>query len=172
MFLFLYKTIRMVLNAIRGSNSPAQVGAGIALGMIIGLIPKDSLFCYGFGLIVFMTTVNLLATSLSAFAFMWIGALLDPLSHQVGYFVLTQPSLQATFLSLYEMPIIPWTRFNNTVVLGSLIIGLLSFFPVYLISKMTFTRVAPRFNSLMIRFWMYRLLAGKDKVAKLAGADE
>lgn len=172
MFLFLYKSIRMVLAAIRGSNSPAQVGMGIAVGMLIGLIPKDSLLVWAVGLLVFGTTINLLATSISAFCFMWIGYLLDPVSHQVGNLILTQSSLQATFLWLYEQPVIPWTRFNNTVVMGSLAIGIISFFPVYLISQSAFRRIAPRFNNMMIRFWLYRLLIGQDKVAHLAGADE
>lgn len=172
MFLFLYKTTKMILGALRGSNSPAQVGLGIALGMMIGLIPKDSLLVYGLGLVVFSTNVNILATSLSAFGFMWIGALLDPVSHQIGLTVLTQSSLQSTFLWLHEQPIVPWTRFNNTVVMGSLLMGIVLFVPVMLLSKTLFSRWAPRFNEMMIRFWLYRLLAGKEKVAKLAGADE
>lgn len=172
MFLFIYKTLKMVLAAIRGSNSPGQVGFGIALGMMIGIMPKDSLITYCFGLLIFATNVNLLATSLSAFCFMWLGALLDPVSHQVGHYVLTQSSLQSTFLWLYEQPIIPWTRFNNTIVMGCLLIGTISFFPVYLIGKTIFQKYAPAFNQYMIRYWFYRMLAGQKKVSELVGAEE
>lgn len=171
MFLFLYKALKMLLAAIRGSNSPGQVGFGIALGMVIGLIPKDSLFAYAFGLVVFATNVNLLATSLSAFCFTWIGAFLDPVSHQVGYYVLTQPGLQSTFLWLYEQPLVPWTRFQNTVVMGSLLIGLISAFPVHLIARSSFVRIAPHYNRFMIRFRLYRAMLGKQKVAELVGGE-
>lgn len=171
MFLFIYKAWRMVLAAIRGSNAPPQVGLGIALGMMVGLIPKDSLLVYLFGLVIFATNINLLATSLSAFGFMWIGSWLDPVSHQVGHLILTQQGLQSTFLWLYEQPLVPWTRFNNTVVMGSLVIGLIAFYPVYLASRVLFARWAPRFNAVMVRFWFYRLLAGKKKVTQWSGAD-
>lgn len=172
MFLFLYKSFKMLIAAIRGSDSPNQVAFGVALGMMIGLLPKDSLLAYFFGLFVFATSVNLLATSLSAFCFMWIAALCDPLSHQLGHFVLTYPSLQTTWLWLYEQPIVPWTRFNNTVVMGSLLVGLCCMYPVFLVSKSMFIRYAPQVNAWMVRFWLYRKIAGQQKVAELTGAEE
>lgn len=169
MFLFLYKSSRMILTAIRGSHSPEQIAFGIALGMVIGLIPKDSLFAFSFGFLIFATSVNLLATSVSAFTFSWIGVLLDPVSHVVGRLILAYPGLQTTWLWLHELPIIPWTRFNNTVVMGSLVIGLLSMLPLYLVSKDLCIRLAPGLQAFLLRFWLYRKLAGRQE---LAGAEE
>ena len=37
-----------------------------------------------------------------------------------------------------EIPWVAWTRFNNTVVAGSLAIGVLSFLPVYLLGQVFF----------------------------------
>ena len=53
MFLFIYKTLKILISAIRGSDSPKQIGFGIAVGMMIGLLPKDSAFAMMFGLFVF-----------------------------------------------------------------------------------------------------------------------
>ena len=172
MFLFLYKSLRMVISAVRGSDSPVQIGMGVALGMLIGLIPKDSLLAYVVGLFVFATSVNLLATAITAFTFTWIGAFLDPVSHQLGFYLLTHPALETFWIWLYELPAMPWTRFNNTVVLGSFLIGLLMLYPAFYLSKTYFEKYSPHVSKSLTRFWIYRCLIGKKKLARLAGADE
>jgi uncharacterized protein (TIGR03546 family) len=64
--------------------------------------------------------------------FALISYVLDPLFHALGYFLLVDSaSLHALWTSLYNAPIAPLTRFNNTVVLGSLTAGLVLFLPVY-----------------------------------------
>jgi len=63
----------------------------------------------------------------SAFAFF-----LDPLFHELGYYLLTQiKGLIPLWTALYNMPIAPLTRFNNTVVMGSLVTSLVMFLPIY-----------------------------------------
>jgi uncharacterized protein (TIGR03546 family) len=57
---------------------------------------------------------------------------LDPLFHQFGLFLLTGVSaLQGVWTSLYNAPLVPYTKFNNSVLMGSLIVSLLAFYPVY-----------------------------------------
>ncbi len=41
-------------------------------------------------------------------------------------------ALQSFWTSLYNAPIAPLTRFNNTVVMGSFVCALLLFLPVYI----------------------------------------
>ena len=171
MFLFLYRMFRLLLAAIRGSDSPQQIAFGVALGLVIGLIPKDSLFAYLFCLFVFATSVNLLAASLSTLFFSWLGSFLDPISHQIGLFVLSLESLESTWIWLYQQPIIPWTRFNNTVVLGSLVVGLILLFPVYLSAKIIYLKCAPGVSRWFIRFWIYRQLLGRKKMAEFVGVE-
>ena len=45
--------------------------------------------------------------------------------------MLKAPALRGVWSSLYDLPIVPLTRFNNTVVLGNLALGLLLFIPLY-----------------------------------------
>lgn len=171
MFLFIYKTLRILIAAIRGSDSPKQIGFGIALGMMIGLIPKDSAFALLFGMFVFATSVNVLATTLSAIVFTWIGSMCDPVFHQVGFYVLTHETMEASWIWLYQQPFSAWTRFNNTVVMGSLIIGLFLMFPVYYYSTGLFEAYGAQVSRSLTRFWLYRVLAGKKKIGELAGAE-
>ena len=40
-------------------------------------------------------------------------------------------ALKPLWTCLYSLPVVPWTKFNNTVVLGNLVLGLLLYAPVY-----------------------------------------
>jgi uncharacterized protein (TIGR03546 family) len=172
MFLFLYRKVTLVVTAILGKNSPGHVGLSIALGMLIGLMPTDSLLILIFTGLVFVTNVNLLITMIAASGFMGIAPLLDPVSHQLGHFVLTNSVLQPGWLWLYEQPVIPWTRFNNTVVMGNLLVGLFCFYPVCLASKLLLTHHGSRLNLKSVRSWLPGNVANSKQAVGLTGAEE
>jgi uncharacterized protein (TIGR03546 family) len=46
--------------------------------------------------------------------------------------VLTLPALASLFTALLDVPLVPLTRFNDTVVMGGLLSGLLLWVPVFL----------------------------------------
>ena len=49
--------------------------------------------------------------------------------------VATNGALYPLWTRLYNMPILPWTGFNNTVLTGGLVTGLALLFPVYLAGR-------------------------------------
>jgi len=121
-----------LLNSDTGTN---QLAAGIAAGFILGMTPSLSLqsllifFCF------FLFRIQAGAAMLSAFFFSFVAYILDPLFHTVGSSILEMPSLQGLFTQMYNMPIIPFTRFNNSVVMGSGIVALLLSPLVYIVGK-------------------------------------
>ena len=56
------------------------------------------------------------------------------MTDKIGYFILTLGSLKGFFTELYNMPIVPWTSFNNTVVMGGIILSIILFLPLYFLS--------------------------------------
>lgn len=154
---------KMFRSTIRGVDTSKQLAMGVTLGMLAGLIPKDSLFAYGFGCLLLLTTANLLTGGISIFCFSWIGALLDPLTHRLGNYILTVDYFEPTLASLYQLPLMPWTRFENTVVTGNLILGLILAVPVYRLSFIVFERygklVSDRISNSRIGRWMFALPA-------------
>ena len=52
-----------------------------------------------------------------------------------GYAVLSSPGLENFFTGLYNMPLVPFTRYYNTVVLSTTIISLTLFVPVFFIFR-------------------------------------
>ncbi|MBC7659331.1 MAG: hypothetical protein H7249_06445 [Chitinophagaceae bacterium] len=63
----------------------------------------------------------------TSFAVSWVtGAfLLDPLMNEMGLFLLRFPGLNHFWTEMAKAPIIPWTQFNNSMVLGSFLLGIL-----------------------------------------------
>jgi hypothetical protein len=68
------------------------------------------------------------------------GFLLDPVFHRIGESLLTAPSLRALWTTWYNTPLVPYTNFNNTVVLGSVVAWLVLAIPIYFGAKVGVTR--------------------------------
>ena len=62
---------------------------------------------------------------MAAFFFKFAAYLLDPVFDSVGATVLSMQGLKPLFTTLYNMPIVPFTRFNNTIVMGSGVLSII-----------------------------------------------
>lgn len=134
--MFWINTVKQVIGIFHGNQDPDEIGAGFALGSIIGLNPTNSLHNYVILFLLFLLNVNKGAAALGLAIFACIGYFTDPFAHKIGYKLLVEtPSLNSFWTTLYNTPIIPFTHFNNTVVLGSLVIALALFIPVWIIGK-------------------------------------
>ena len=153
-----YKFVSMTRQTLLGEDSSRRLAMGVAFGAVIGLMPKDSLLVWVFGVILMITTANLFCALGSTFFFSWVGYFLDPFTHKLGGLVLTADSLESTWAWLYELPLMPWTRFNNTVVMGSLILGLIVAIPVYLASFRFFQTWGLVIHTRMRTTWIYQWL--------------
>lgn len=130
--MFFVNLVAKLVTILHSGKEPKHIAAGFALGSIIGLTPGMTLqnilvFC-----LVFLLNVNIPAALFGVALFSAFAFLLDPLFHEIGYYLLTQiEALVPFWTTLYNMPIAPLTRFYNTVVIGSLVISLLTFLPIY-----------------------------------------
>ena len=64
-----------------------------------------------------------------------IAPLLDPYFDYIGYYILTYDKLQPLFRTLVNIPFVAFTKFNNTVVMGSFVCGLLAYIPAYIFAR-------------------------------------
>lgn len=129
-------SIIKLLNSETGHN---QIAAGISAGFILGMTPSFSLQSLLVFFCIFFFRIQAGMAFLSAFFFAFIAWALDPLFHTIGSFFLEMPILQSTWTKLYNIPIVPWTRFNNSIVLGSAIISIcLSPFLFFLSKSLVF----------------------------------
>ena len=122
---FLIKQFIQLIRLLHSETSSHQIAWGIALGFVLGMTPSFSLQTILVFLILICFRVQMGAALLAAFFFKFIAYLLDPVFHIVGASVLETKSLEPLFTSLYNTPIVPWTRFYNSIVMGSGVLSLL-----------------------------------------------
>ncbi len=163
----LLQPVRFIVGALTTHDSPRQLAWGIALGMLLGLVPKGNLTALVLAILLFSLRVNLALGLASAGVFCWAGMFLDPAAHKLGWRVLTFEPLQATFAWCYELPLIPWSGLNNTVVVGQLLLGVYALYPVYWLSRQFCHRWRDPLAERIARYRVARALLGLDVVSRL-----
>lgn len=156
------RPLRFLASALSGASSTRQLALGFSMGMVIGLVPKENLTAVILLFILAGSKVNLCSASLSTVLFSWLALVLDPLSHLIGRSVLLAAPLQDFWHSIYETPLMPWTDFNNTIVMGSLILGLFLFYPTYRISKPQFEKYTPLVSQKLKKYRIVQILWGTE----------
>jgi len=130
--MFWLKLVANFIKILREGQTPAQVAGGFALGSILGLSPMLTLQGILVWLIILVLDVNLSAATLALTVFALIAYIFDPLFHVLGYYLLVQiEPLKGLWTILYNAPIAPLTRFNNTIVMGSFVSALILFPLIY-----------------------------------------
>jgi uncharacterized protein (TIGR03546 family) len=130
--------VRLLLKLLRVLNSetrPAQISLAVCLAMVAGLTPLASLHNLLVLLIALVVRVNLTGFLLGLAAFSSLGVLLDPWFHAIGLAALKAPTLQATWTALYNTDLGRLEHFNNTIVMGSLVVALVAFLPLFLVAN-------------------------------------
>jgi len=127
--------LRQFIQGLTSDTNPRQIGAGIALGFLIGLMPKATLTAQLLIVLLMATRVNIPMGIITIFAVSLVNPLLDKVTDPIGYALLTSEALRPLWTKLYNIPVVPWTGFNNTVVPGGLVLGAALLAPVYFAGK-------------------------------------
>jgi uncharacterized protein (TIGR03546 family) len=121
-----------LLNSDTGTN---QLAAGIVCGMVLGFTPAFSLQTLLVLVLLFFFRIQAGAAFASAFFFKLIAWGFDPVFDLVGGMVLSSIGLKPLFVAMYNMPIVPLTRFNNSIVMGAGIVALALAVPLFFIAR-------------------------------------
>jgi uncharacterized protein (TIGR03546 family) len=152
--------LAQIVNILRSAATPSQIAAGFAMGMIAGLVP--SLFILIVIILLFVILdVNISSGLLATAIFGIIGYLIDPLSHSIGYAILVQIGfLRPIWTILYNTPIIPLSGFNNTVIMGNMVLAIILFIPVFSTGRMGIIIYNKRYKEKVERSAFFRYLQG------------
>lgn len=143
MIIFALKTFKNLRKAIAGRRYPHQLAGAVALGVLLGIIPHGNLIALAVLLFVLCCNVNHAMLALVTIGVTFVAARLDPFSHSVGQYVLGHESIAPLIEKAWSVPLVPWTDLNNTVVMGSLLIGLAATAPTFLITLPMFKAFKP-----------------------------
>jgi uncharacterized protein (TIGR03546 family) len=145
----IFWTIKQILSlkkAVTGRAQPSELAWGLALGIAIGLVPKGNLVALGLIGLLISLRVNHGMAALSAVVVSFLAVKFDPWTHELGFNILSSPQVRTTLERWWDAPLVPWTDLNNTVVMGSTVVGLVSIVPTFLLTLPIFRWLAPRIN--------------------------
>ncbi|OGI08837.1 MAG: hypothetical protein A2Y40_05080 [Candidatus Margulisbacteria bacterium GWF2_35_9] len=168
------RLIFKVIKVIQSNDSPKRLAWGFAYGGLLGLVPGFTIYHIVLFIGVYLFSVNIGMTLLSYAFFKVVTVFISRYTHIIGYKLLVDyVGLKAFWTSLYNVPIIPWTKFNNTVVLGGIILSFCLFIPNYFIMmqliKLYRKNMRDKLKEKIDKFKVVKILKG-SKLVKLYGS--
>lgn len=145
-----------LLKSLNANSHPGEIAHACAFGLLLGFLPKSSILWYIFFIFALFLRINKGMYFLMIILGSLIAPLLDPAFDAIGYWVLTLPQLQNMFRTWLDTPFVAFTRFNNTIVAGSLVFSVVAYVPFYILSR------------LFVRLWRQTLqpLLARNPVVK------
>lgn len=122
-----------LLKALNSEASPSQISLAFVLGMILGFTPLWSAHNIIIVFLALVLRINLTAFLLAFGVFSGLAYLLDSTFISLGENLLSNKDLLATWKSMYVSDAWRVTKFNNTLVLGSLVVSLILALPAFLL---------------------------------------
>ena len=141
MIFWLYKLARKFKQAIKANRDPKLIARGIALGCLLGFIPPGNLTSLVVLGLILCLKLNHAVAFLTAIAVSFAAVPLDPMTHWLGDKILSYLSDQNMLAPVWNLPLIAWTDLNNTVVLGSTLIGTLLVYPTQRLCDAILTKI-------------------------------
>ena len=130
------KAIAKLLGAISSNTRPGAIAHAVSCGVLLGFMPKDNLLWYILFIFILFMNIQRGAYALSILLGAAFTVFLDPLFDSVGYSILTVESIKPYYASLLDIPFVAFTKFNNTVVMGSFVCGVAAYIPLYVLARL------------------------------------
>ena len=130
------KAIVNLFRALNANVNPSEIAHAFSCGILLGLMPKNNLLWWLVFVFVLFVRINkpmYLIMTLIASTF---APVMDGLFDTVGYAFLTIPQFSGFFGWLLDVPFVGFTKFNNSVVTGSLLCGLVLYVPMYFLGRL------------------------------------
>ncbi len=147
MIIFTIKVLKNIRTAIAGRKHPHQLAWALAFGVLLGIVPHGNLLALAILLAVLSLRINHAMAAISAIGATFLATRLDPFSDQVGHYVLSHEKLGPLMADAWQYPLVPWTDLNNTIVMGSFLIGVGALIPIFMITYPLFRVFAPATGS-------------------------
>jgi uncharacterized protein (TIGR03546 family) len=119
--------------ALNGNVKKEQIAAGFSWGLLLALLPMPGFFWVLLFVVSFFFRHNHAAKIFVMALVKLISLSLLPRIDELGWAILHIEKLQPLFTTLYNTPFVPFTGYNNTLVAGGLVTGIVLWLPVYIL---------------------------------------
>jgi len=130
-----FRYIKSFFLALNANAHPGDIAHGVALGLFLAMVPKANLLWALLFFFILFVRVNKGAFFLSLILLAFVVPFADVAVEALGYGVLGIPFLQGAYTALYAVPFAGLTRFNNSMVMGGLVAGIVLYVPAYAIVR-------------------------------------
>ncbi len=124
-----------LLKGLNDNSHPGEIAHAASCGFLLGLLPKDNLLWYLIFILFLFLRINKGALLLVILLGSVVALFLDPLLDTIGYTILTIDAIAPFMAFFLNIPLMAYTKINNSVVLGSLVFSIVAYFPMYLAAK-------------------------------------
>jgi uncharacterized protein (TIGR03546 family) len=131
----LLKLIQSIIKTLHSAGTPGQVALGMSLGAALGLTPLMNVHNLVIFSLLVLLNVSFGGGMLGWMLFVPVGFLLDPVFHAIGLALLEADALSPMWTAFTNTPILPFTNFNNTVVLGSFVAWVVLAVPIFFAAR-------------------------------------
>ncbi|MDR0878164.1 MAG: TIGR03546 family protein [Treponema sp.] len=129
------KAIAKLIVALNGNVKKSQIAAGFAWGLLLALIPAGNAFWIVLLLVSFFFKHNHGSMLLGLAVLKLLLPLAASPIDTLGWEILHIDRLQPLLTTMYNMPFVPFTKFNNTLVAGGLVSGIILWLPAFFLFK-------------------------------------
>ena len=164
-------------NSLNNNSNPGEIAHAVSIACILGFMPKNNAFWYVLFVFFLFIRINKGALMLFTALFTLISPLIDNIVEPLGYYILTLPKMQGFYSTLINIPFVAFTKFNTTIVMGSLLASLICYIPIYVIARLIIflwrNKIVPLLRKTKIAafFKQMPLIQKATKVAELVSKE-
>ncbi|MFQ5432037.1 MAG: TIGR03546 family protein [Nitrospinota bacterium] len=155
-------TLNKVVKILHSDATPAQVAGGACMGMVMGFTPLFNVHNLIVLFLVLIVRVNWGSFTLSWLLFSILAYLLDPISHVAGLKLLKLNALFDFWTYLYNVPLMTWTGFNNSITLGSFVISMFLYFPLFIFVRWLVIGYRGNLKVRIEKLWLVKAVKGSN----------
>jgi len=130
------KALARILKVLNSETEPSQISLAFCLALITGFTPLWSLHNLIVFLLALIIRVNLSTFILGTVVLSGMAYLLDPIFSWIGVIVLTADPFESLWTGLYNITLFRLAKFNNSIVMGSLLVSLALFVPTLILANL------------------------------------
>ena len=131
----MFKLLAKMFNALSSNTAPGAIAHAFACGLVLGFIPKNNLLWYILFIFILFLNIQRATFSLCIILGALVAPLFDNYFNSMGFAILTYEKLYPVYRYLLDIPFVAFTKFNNTMVMGSLAWGVILYIPMYIIVR-------------------------------------
>ncbi len=162
--------IASLIGSLNANRKPFEVAGGMAFALILAMLPAGNLLWIVLFVVSLFLKINLAVMLLFLAVFSLVVPLADPLFHRLGELILIQPALYDGFTRLYNVPLLPFARFNDTVVMGSFAAGVVLFLPAVVLFRFLVVKYRTSWQPKLAESKIVKGIARIPIVSKLSSA--